>query len=49
MGAGKTVLTIISGRRGVDKDILGDSSLRYEVTKLESEGNESLVSATTWP
>ena len=44
MGAGKTVLTIISGRRGVDKDILGDSLLRYEVTKLESEGGGSLVS-----
>ena len=44
MGAGKTVLTIISGRRGVDKDILGDSLLRYEVTKLESKGGGSLVS-----
>ena len=39
------VSTIISGGRGVDKDSLGDSLLRYEVTKLESEGNGSLVSA----
>ena len=32
---------VILGRAGVDKEIPGTMPLRYEVTKLESEGNES--------
>ena len=48
-GAGKTVSSVKPGRTGVEKIILGDSPLRYEVKKLESEGNESFASASAWP